>query len=81
MVHRAYNGAVSAAGVCGVSGDSIGDSYYRQSSDRILNASRGNLLAKLTVLQLIKIFPAFYGIRIFNTSFTRARDLSLSCVT
>ena len=29
LVHRACNGAVSATGVCGVSSDSIGDSYYR----------------------------------------------------
>jgi hypothetical protein len=39
--------------------------------------SRG-LLEKLTVSQLIKKFPAFYGTRRFITAFTRARHLSLS---
>ena len=80
MVHRAFNGALSAAGVFGASSVSTGDSYYRQSSDRILNASGGILLENVTVLQLMKIhvFPAFYGIRIFIASCTRPRDLSLS---
>jgi hypothetical protein len=39
--------------------------------------SRG-LLEKLTVSQLVKKFPAFYGTRGFITAFTRARHLSLS---
>lgn len=65
MVHRACNGAESAAGVCGLSSDSIDDSYYRESSEN------------LTVLQLMKSFPSFYGIRIFNASCITARDLSL----
>jgi hypothetical protein len=39
--------------------------------------SRG-LLEKLTVSQLVKKFPAFYGTRRFITAFTRARHLSLS---
>jgi hypothetical protein len=39
--------------------------------------SRG-LLEKLTVSQLVKKFPAFYGTRSFNTAFTKARPLSLS---
>lgn len=76
MVHRACNGAESAAGVCGLSSDSIGDSYYRQYNDRILNAS-SEILEILIVLQIMKIFPSFYGIQIFNASCTRARDLSL----
>jgi hypothetical protein len=38
--------------------------------------SRG-LLGKLTVSQLVKKFPAFYGTRRFITAFTRARHLSL----
>jgi hypothetical protein len=36
------------------------------------------LLAKLTVLQLLKKFPTFYGTRKFITAFTSARHLSLS---
>jgi hypothetical protein len=36
------------------------------------------LLEKLTVLQLVKKSPAFYGIRRFITAFTNARQLSLS---
>jgi hypothetical protein len=35
-------------------------------------------LEKLTVPQLVKKFPAFYGTRRFITAFTRACDLSLS---
>jgi hypothetical protein len=35
-------------------------------------------LEKLTVLQLVKKFPAFYGIRRFLTALTSARHLSLS---
>jgi hypothetical protein len=36
------------------------------------------LLEKLTGLQLVKEFPAFYGTRKFITVLTRARHLSLS---
>jgi hypothetical protein len=36
------------------------------------------LLEKLTVSQLVKTFPAFYGSREFITVFTTARHLSLS---
>ena len=36
------------------------------------------LLEKLTGLQLVKKFPAFYGTRRFITTFTSARQLSLS---
>jgi hypothetical protein len=36
------------------------------------------LLEKLTGLQLVKNFPAFYGTRRFITAFTSARHLSLS---
>jgi hypothetical protein len=39
--------------------------------------SRG-LLEKLTVSQLVKKFPAFYGTRRFITAFTRPHLLSLS---
>ena len=36
------------------------------------------LLEKLSVFQLVKKFPAFYGTRRFVTAFTSARHLSLS---
>ena len=36
------------------------------------------LLEKLTSLQLVKIFPIFYGTRRFIPAFTSARHLSLS---
>jgi len=36
------------------------------------------LLEKLTGLQLVKTFPAFYGMCKFITAFTSARHLSLS---
>jgi hypothetical protein len=36
------------------------------------------LLEKLTVSQLVKKFPVFYGTRRFVTAFTRAGHLSLS---
>ena len=36
------------------------------------------LLEKLTGLQLVKIFPAFYGTRMFITAVASARHLSLS---
>jgi len=36
------------------------------------------LLEKLTSFQLVKIFPAFYGTRVFITAFTSARHLPLS---
>jgi hypothetical protein len=36
------------------------------------------LLEKLTVYQLVKKFPTFYGTRKFITAFTSAHQLSLS---
>jgi hypothetical protein len=36
------------------------------------------ILEKLTVSQIVKKFPAFYGTQRFRTAFTRARHLSLS---
>ena len=39
------------------------------------------LLEKLTGLQLVKKFPAFYGTRRFITSLTSVRHLSLSCAS
>ena len=45
----------------------------------LLNAWSKVLLGKLTGFELVKKFPAFYGIRKFITAFTSARHLSLSC--
>ena len=39
------------------------------------------LLEKLTGLQLVKKYPAFYGTQRFITAFTSVRQLSLSCVS
>ena len=39
------------------------------------------LLEKLTGLQLVKKFPAFYGIRRFITALASVRHLSLSCAS
>ena len=39
------------------------------------------LLEKLTGLQLVKKFPAFYGTRTFITALTSVRHLSLSCAS
>ena len=39
------------------------------------------LLAKLTGLQLVKKFPAFYGTRRFIIALTSVRHLSLSCAS
>jgi hypothetical protein len=46
-------------------------------TDSVTLCTRG-LLEKLTVSQLVKKFPAFYGTRRFITTFTRARHLSPS---
>jgi hypothetical protein len=46
-------------------------------TDLFTPSSRG-LLEKLTVSQLVKKFPAFYGTQRFITAFTRALHLSLS---
>ena len=43
-----------------------------------LTACSRVLLEKLTVPQLVKKFPAFYGTRRFITAFTSAGHLSLS---
>jgi hypothetical protein len=45
----------------------------------LLTYSMGRvLLEKLTGMQLVKRFPAFYGTRTFITTFTSARQLSQS---
>ena len=47
----------------------------------LLTPRSGVLLEKLTVPQLVKIFPTLYVTRRFTTAFTRARHLSLSWVS
>jgi len=44
----------------------------------LLNPWSGFLLEKLTGSQLVKKFPAFYETRMFITTFTSARQLSLT---
>jgi hypothetical protein len=44
----------------------------------LLNPWSRVLLEKLAGFQLVKKFPAFYGIRMFFTEVTSARRLSLS---
>ena len=44
----------------------------------LLTAWRSVLIEKLTGLQLVKKFPAFYGTRMFITALTSLRHLSLS---
>jgi hypothetical protein len=45
---------------------------------QLLTAWRRVLLEKLTVPQLVKKFPTFYGTRLFITAVTNARQLSLT---
>ena len=51
------------------------------SSAHLLTPCSTVLLEKLTGLQLVKKFPAFYGTRRFITALTSARHLSLSCAS
>jgi hypothetical protein len=44
----------------------------------LLTAWNRILLEKLTIPQLVKKFPTFYGTQRFITAFTRARHLFLS---
>jgi hypothetical protein len=55
----------------------VNANVYRTSLPTLTPRSRV-LLEKLTSLQLVKEFPAFYGTRKFVTAFTTARQLSLS---
>jgi hypothetical protein len=57
---------------------SWGSVQYTMKDYRILTPRSRGLLAKLTVSQLVKKFPTFYGTRRLITAFTRARHLSLS---
>jgi hypothetical protein len=51
---------------------------HRRALSEDLTSSRGVLLEKLTVSQLLKKFPAIYWSRKFITEFTRALHVSLS---
>jgi hypothetical protein len=52
--------------------------FNTKKSENQLNQLHDVLLEKLTVPQLVKKFPAFYGTRKFITAFTILRHLSLS---
>ena len=52
--------------------------YYTYLLSYVLTQWSRVLLEKLTGLQLVKKFPAFYGTRRFITTLTSARHLSLS---
>jgi hypothetical protein len=53
-------------------------SNTQQDNISVLTPSSKVLLEKLTGLQLVKKFPAFYGTRMFITASTCARHLSPS---
>ena len=55
--------------------------YRKPSGTWILTPWCRVLLEKLTGLQLVKKFPAFYGTRRFITALTSVRHLSLSCAS
>jgi hypothetical protein len=56
----------------------MGQNYNNVVKVVILTPWSRGVLEKLTVSQLVKKFPAFYGTRRFITTFTRACHLSLS---
>jgi hypothetical protein len=56
----------------------VGLSYVRVGAYSVLTPWSRVLLEKLTGLQLVKKFPAFYGTRRFITTFSSDRLLSLS---
>ena len=56
---------------------SMSSARYKQSTPYLLTPWCRVLLEKLTGLQLVKKFPAFYGTRRFITAFISARHLSL----
>jgi len=68
--------------VCGISGglSAIGTCFCPSTYcfPSLLTSWSRDLPEKLTVCQLVKKFPAFYGTRRFITSFTSVRHLSLS---
>jgi hypothetical protein len=51
---------------------------FKENNPTILTAWSRGLFEKLTVSQLVKKFPAFYGTRRFITAFTTAHHLFLS---
>jgi hypothetical protein len=53
------------------------DFLIHDSFHYLFTPSSTALIEKLTISQLVKKFPSFYGNRRFNTAFTRARHLSL----
>ena len=57
------------------------ESYYFCNCTYLLTPWSTVLLEKLTVSQLIKKFPAFYGTRSSITAFTRARHLFLYSIS
>jgi len=65
-INQGYSGAVQACN---------GIAYLLT---YLLNPWSRVLLEKLTGLQLVKKFPAFYGTRMFITALTSASHLSLS---
>lgn len=52
---------------------------YTYKKKQSLTKWNGVLLEKQLISELVKRFPAFYGIRCFITFFTKARQLFLSC--
>ena len=68
--------------VCGISGgqSAIGTCFCPSAYcfPSLLTSWSRVLLEKLTVCQLVKKFPAFYGTRRFITSFTSVRHLTVS---
>jgi hypothetical protein len=67
-----YEGPVKA-----VEGWRVAKAFFSFYTQRLTTWSRG-LLEKLTVSELVRKFPVFYGTWRFITAFTRARHLSLS---
>jgi hypothetical protein len=51
--------------------------YHAHVQDLDVHPRSRGLLEKLTLSQLVKKFPAFYGTRRFITAFTRAYHLSV----
>ena len=66
---------------CRTTAHLYGTSYNTATETYLLIPWSRVLLQKLTGLQLVKKFPAFYGTWRFITTFTSARHLSLSWVS
>ena len=76
VIHNVYN--IRYTDICGLSGSTI---FLPFSLTYLLTPWCRVLLEKLTGLQLVKKFPAFYGILRFITAFSSAHHLSLSRVS